>query len=47
MVAKAPLDLPADFEIMLSSERELELLKTCHREAEEFYKMVLEKKAKL
>ena len=47
LIAKAPLDLPADFEIMLSSDREMEFLKICHREAEEFYKLVLEKKAAL
>ena len=47
LIAKAPIDLPADFEIMLSSDRELEWLKVCHREAEEFYKKVLEKKGLL
>lgn len=46
-VAKAPLSLPADFEIMVSPEDKDEktLLRDCHREAEAFYKLVLEKKA--
>lgn len=44
-VAKAPLSLPADFEIMFSggetNEQELELLKVCRIQAETFYKKVL------
>ena len=44
-VAKAPLDLPADFEIMLDPDLgELEQLRHCHREAEAFYQLVLSKK---
>ncbi len=44
-VAKAPLDLPADFEIMLTpGPGELEQLRQCHREAEAFYQLVLSKK---
>lgn len=49
-VAKAPLDLPADFEIMLagkdgSNEDEIRQLKICHKQAELFYRMVLDAKA--
>lgn len=47
-VAMAPLDLPADFEVCISGgeglESEMEQLKICHRQAETFYKMVLDEK---
>lgn len=46
-VAKAPLDLPADFEIMLSgkdNDDEISQLKECRHQAEIFYQMVLERK---
>lgn len=40
-LAKAPLDLPADFEVMISGEDELKQLKDCHTQAEKFYEKVL------
>lgn len=49
-VAKAPLDLPADFEVCLAGENgsredEFRQLVICHRQAELFYQKVLEHKA--
>ncbi|MCD8333206.1 MAG: sugar phosphate isomerase/epimerase [Clostridiales bacterium] len=48
-VAKAPMQLPADFEVIIagkdgSEEDELRQLKVCHRQAELFYQMVLDAK---
>ena len=48
-VAKAPLELPADFEVIIvgkdgSQEDEIRQLKTCRVQAEKFYQMVLERK---
>jgi len=46
-LAKAPLDLPPDFEIMLfvdSEEEELEQLLICRREAELMYQKIIELK---
>ena len=45
-VAKAPLELPADFEVMISGkdgsrEDEFRQLVECHRQAELFYEKVL------
>jgi sugar phosphate isomerase/epimerase len=43
-VAKAPLDLPADFEVGIvgsTPEEEFELLVDCRKKAEKFYEMVL------
>ena len=40
-LAKAPLQLPADFEVCISGEDELEQLKVCHTQAEKFYQMML------
>lgn len=52
-VAKAPLELPADFEIGLkysqafeSQEEEMRLLADCHERAVKFYQMVLDAKEK-
>lgn len=47
-VAKAPLDLPADFEVIIvgkdgSNEDEIRQLKICREQAEKFYQMVLER----
>ncbi len=47
-VAKAPLDLPADFEVGIigdTPEEEFRLLEDCRRVAEQFYQMVLQEKA--
>lgn len=49
-VAKAPLSLPADFEIMLSktdgtNEDEIRQLKICRVQAEKFYQLVLDNQA--
>lgn len=46
-VAKAPLELPADFEVCISGkdgskEDEMRQLRDCHRQAEAFYQMVME-----
>lgn len=41
-LARAPLELPADFEVCISGPDELEQLKICHKQAEKFYKMVTE-----
>lgn len=38
-VAKAPMELPADFEVCISGPDELEQLKICHTQAEKFYRM--------
>ena len=43
-LAKAPLDLPADFEVCISGEDELEQLAACHRQAERFYQMIWDHK---
>lgn len=39
-LAKAPLELPADFEVCISGADEFEQLKRCHTQAEKFYRMV-------
>lgn len=51
-VAKAPIDLPADFEVGLkygeafeSHEEEISLLKDCHERALRFHQMILDAKA--
>ncbi len=43
-LAKAPLQLPADFEVCISGEQELEQLKVCRTQAEKFYKMIMQYK---
>ena len=43
-LAKAPLDLPADFEVVIGGDDELEQLKICHTQAEKFYQMILKYK---
>lgn len=46
-IAKAPMQLPADFEIMLTgkdNDDEIRQLKDCHRQAEKLYQMILERK---
>ncbi|MFW5646769.1 MAG: sugar phosphate isomerase/epimerase family protein [Acetivibrio ethanolgignens] len=43
-VAKAPVELPADFEVCIGNEGEKEQLKICHTQAEKFYEMVLKYK---
>ena len=53
-IARAPIDLPADFEVSLqygtkynSQEKEMADLKQAYVYAERFYQMVLDEKAKI
>jgi sugar phosphate isomerase/epimerase len=45
-IAQAPLELPADFEIMLGGENDEQIkqLKICHTQAEKLYQMILDRK---